>query len=241
MKKIFLSMSLMAAMFFVSCDQNSADDEVQGGTSAYQASLNSQAKLASNALTAEADCENPVSDSAVVTKALTGSSGDYCVWNTTTKTIGTVSVQFEGMYGSGIRPLTPGWYVGVVDAAATCSTWDSWNGSIDVKNDTTVTPSNVGTSPACTSVIIPQNVVSAQGTVGALNFGLGYYTYASQGFSITKKIVIWKDKSATSATAITDPATDATEAYLVEVTSIVPTFGTPPFYGTVSYTYTKVL
>ena len=236
MKKIVLTMSLMAAMFFVSCDQNSADDEVQGGTSAYQTSVNSQAKLAS---LLAADCENPVSDSAVVTKALTGSSGDYCVWNTTTKTIGAVSVQFEGMYGSGIRPTTAGWYVGVVDAAATCSTWDSWKGSIAVKND--ISLSYVGTSPACTSVIIPENVVSAHGNVGTLNFGLGYYTYASQAFSITKKIVIWKDKSATSATAITDPANDATEAYLIEVTSIVPTFGTPPFYGTVSYTYTKVL
>lgn len=37
-------MSLMAAMFFVSCDQNSADDEVQGGISAYQVTANSQAK-----------------------------------------------------------------------------------------------------------------------------------------------------------------------------------------------------
>jgi hypothetical protein len=241
MKKIVLTMSLMAAMFFVSCDQNSADDEVQGGTSAYQTSLNSQAKLASNALVA--DCENPVSDSAVVTKALVGSSGDYCVWNTTTKTIGSVSVQFEGMYGSGIRPLTSGWYVGVVETTATCSTWDSWKGSIAVKNDTGAT-SNVGTSPACTSVIIPENVVSADGLVGTLNFGLGYYTYASQAFSITKKIVIWKDtdSSLTWPTDYSDPtAATVSEAYLIEVTSIVPTFGTPPFYGTVSYTYTKVL
>ncbi|WP_163410173.1 hypothetical protein [Flavobacterium ajazii] len=239
MKKIFLTLSLMTAMFFVSCDQNSADDGVQGGTSANRSAVNSQANLASNALVA--DCENPVSDSAVVTKALTGSSGDYCVWNTTTKTIGSTTVQFEGMYASGIRPAEEGWYVGVVDTSYVCTSgWSTIAAAINVKNAT----GNVGTSPNCTSVIVPQNVVSAQGTIGSLNFGLGYYTYASQAFSITKKIVIWKDDFETDPTAYSDPTKtngDITEAYLIEVTSIVPTFGTPPFYGTVSYTYTKVL
>ncbi|MCI9843379.1 hypothetical protein [Flavobacterium pectinovorum] len=236
MKKIFLTLSLMTAMFFVSCDQNSADDEVQGSTLSAQATLNSQAKLASNALTEEL-CVS-VSDSAVVNKVTAGSSGNYCFWGQTTKSIGAVSVQFEGMYGSGIRPLTPGWYIGVVDPSYACEDgWDTIASEIAVKNDTI--SDYVGNAPTCTPVIVPQNVVGAIGSVGTYDFKLGYYTYASTAFNITKKIVIWKDPSATSATAITDPV-NATEAYLVEVTNIVPTFTSSPFYGTVSYTYTKI-
>lgn len=235
MKKIFLTLSLMTAMFFVSCDQNSADDEVQGSALSSQASLNSQAKLASTALTSEPNC-TPVSDNAVVTKALVGSSGDYCVWNDTIKTIGSTTVQFEGMYGSGIRPAEEGWYIGVVADTVTCGNWDFWKGSIVVKNAVV----NVGDFPDCTSVIIPENVVGVDGVVGTEDYGLGYYTYSGRSIVITKKIVIWKDNLETDPDAITNPS-NASEAYLIEVTSIVPTFGTPPFYGTVSYTYTKVL
>lgn len=228
MRKLVLSMSLMTAMFFVSCEQDSVNDEVYNDTSSYQSKSTS---------TTAVDCENSVSDNAVVYKDLTGSSGDYCVWNKVTKTIGTVSVQFEGMYGGSIRPLTSGWYIGVVDPAYDCTyEWDDIAEEVIVKN----VPANVGTDPSCGS-FIPENVVGAHGIVSPYDFGLGYYEYQQPGgLTITKKVVIWKDASATSATAVTNPLS-AVEAYLIEVTSIVPTFSAPPFYGTVSYTYTKVL
>jgi len=86
MRKLVLSMSLMTAMFFVSCEQDSVNDEVYNDTSSYQSK---------SASVTAVDC-TPVSDSAVVTR--TGSStGNYCDWASTPKTIGTVSVQWEGI------------------------------------------------------------------------------------------------------------------------------------------------
>ncbi|MFD2940247.1 hypothetical protein [Flavobacterium notoginsengisoli] len=226
----------MAAVFFTSCDNNSVD-EIQGSASSAK-SESVTSKTAKSAAILAADCSTVTTDNAVVYKNLTGSSGDYCAWIPTPKTIGTVSVDFEGMYGGGIRPKTTGWYIGVVDPSYTCSSgWSSIASAITVKNANATTK---GTSPSCGS-FIPENVVSANGVVSGLDFGIGYYGYAQPGgLTITKKVVIWKDPVATSATVATDP-TDADEAYLITVTSIVPTFGTPPFYGTVSYSYTKVL
>lgn|SRR5690606_20089880 len=226
MRKLVLSMSLMTAMFFVSCEQDSVNDEVYNDTSSYQSKSASATAV---------DC-TPVSDSAVVTR--TGpSTGNYCDWTPTPKTIGTVSVQWEGIYGSGFRPLTDDWYVGVVDPSYECG--DSWNAiasAIEVKNVST----NVGSDPSC-GTFIPQNVVGAIGTAYGSYFGTGYYEYDStfHTITITKKVVIWKIEDENWPTENTDP-NDADEAYLVEVTNIVPTHGAS-VYGTVSYTYTKVL
>lgn len=245
MKKIFLSMSLMAALFFVSCDQNSANDEVQGSTSAYQTSVNGQAKLSSAALTEEGVNCTPVSDNAVVNRTGT-TTGDYCGWAPTAKTIGLVGVRFEGIYGSALRPTDSGWYVGVVDPSYECEDgWSTIAAAINVKNNTSVTPSNVGSDPSCptfTPAAIPQNVVGAQGAAYGYNFSLGYYNYDSSTrvITITKKIVIWQDANLSAATAYSDPTTATVpNAYLVEITSIVPTHGASVF-GTVSYTYTKI-
>ena len=126
----------------------------------------------------------------------------------------------------------------MVDPAYECG--DSWSAiasAIEVKN----VPANVGSDPSC-GTFIPQNVVGAIGAAYGSDFGTGYYEYDStfHTITITQKVVIWKDVSATSATAVTDPVNDATEAYLIEITDIVPTHGAS-VYGTVSYTYTKVL
>jgi len=243
MKKIILSMSLMAALFFVSCDQNSANDEVQGSASAYQTSVNTQAKLTSKALTEEGVNCTPVSDNAVVNRALAASTGDYCAWTPASKTIGLVGVQFEGVYGSGVRPTTSGWYVGVVDPSYECNSTDSSNWStiaaaIDVKN----APGNVGADPLCTStIIIPENVVGANGSAFSSSFGLGYYDYLNRAIIITKKIVIWNDANLSAATAYSDPVTaTVNHAYLVEITSVVPTHTASAVFGTVNYTYTKI-
>ena len=234
-------MSLMATMFFVACEQSSINDEVQSSTLSQESKLlDNESKTVS---LLAADCNNPVSSSAVVNRVVGGSTGDYCDWTPTTKTIGSVNVQFEGIYGSGVRPTTSGWYVGVVDTSYECADgWSTIAAAIDVKNETS--PNNVGSDPSCGS-FIPQNVVGAIGSAYSLNFELGYYEYDSttHAITITKKIVIWYDDALSSATAISDPTKtngDITEAYLVEITAIVPTFGAS-VYGTVSYTYTQVL
>lgn len=242
MKKIISSMSLMAALFFVSCDQNSANDEVQGSASAYQTSVNTQAKLTSKALTEEGVNCTPVSDNAVVNRALAASTGDYCAWTPASKTIGLVGVQFEGVYGSGVRPTTSGWYVGVVDPDFDCATssWSAIAAAIDVKNAT----GNVGSDPLCpstTPAIIPENVVGANGSAFSSSFGLGYYDYLNRAIIITKKIVIWNDANLSAATAYSDPVTaTVNHAYLVEITSVVPTHTASAVFGTVNYTYTKI-
>ncbi|GGF03748.1 hypothetical protein [Flavobacterium limi] len=240
MKKIILSMSLMAAMFFISCENNSVNEEVQSSALSNESTVSNQSKTAK---LLAADC-TPVADNVVVNRITGGLTGNYCDWTPTAKTIGLVSVQFEGIYGSGIRPTTAGWYVGVVAPNATCTTngWSTIAAGIDVKNLNTGT---IGVDPSCGS-FIPQNVVGAVGPAYGLDFGtVGFYTYNSttRVITITKKVVIWRDDFHTAATAYSDPTKtngDITDAYLVEITSIVPTHGASVF-GTVSYTYTKVL
>lgn len=226
-------MSLMAAMFFVSCDNNSVNDEVQSSTSA------SQAKSSNNSKTGKLlalDCNNTVSDNAVVNRITGGLTGNYCDWTPTAKTIGSVSVQFEGIYGSGVRPTTSGWYVGVIAPSYVCTDgWSTIASAVSVKNASSIT---VGSDPSCGS-FIPQNVVGADGVAFGSDFGLGYYAYSNRVITVTKKIVIWKDASEIDPIESTNPTT-ATEAYLVEITSVVPTHGASVF-GKVNYTYTKVL
>lgn len=232
-------MSLVAALFFVSCDQNSEKSDevlVQGSTLTYQPSVINQSKTAKSASLLAADCNNSVSGSAVVNRITGGLTGNYCDWTPTAKTIGTANVQFEGIYGSGFRPTTPGWYVGVIDPTYECADgWSAIASATIVKNSSAL---NIGTDPSC-GTFIPQNAVGANGSAYSSSFGLGYYDYLNRVITITKKVVIWKDATATVATANTTPSA-ATEAYLVEITSVVPTHAASVF-GTVNYIYTKVL
>ncbi|MEL1254146.1 hypothetical protein AAEO57_10190 [Flavobacterium sp. DGU38] len=245
MKKLILSMTLMTAVFFVSCDQNSESNDdvlVKGSTLSYEPSVSGPSKLTGkSAGLLAADC-TPVSGNAVVNRVTGGLTGNYCAWTPTAKVIGTANVQFEGIYGSGFRPTSSGWYAGVVAPSYTCTSgWSAIASAITVKNSSAA---NIGTDPSC-GTFIPENTLGADGSAYGLNFGLGYYNYDSSTrvITITKKVVIWKDESLSAATAYSNPTkTDGsiTEAYLVEITSIVPTHGASVF-GTVSYTYTKVL
>lgn len=217
-------MTFMAALFFVSCEQDNINDEYS--------SPSAQAKSV-NVLAA--DC-TAVTGSAVVNRTGTN-TGDYCAWTPTTKTIGSIQVDFEGIYGSGIRVKTSGWFMGTVSATYTCAGgWD--DSAVTVKN---ASSANIGVDPACGS-FIPQNVVGAIGSAYGSNFGnVGYYTYNSttHAITITRKVVIWKDTTTSYPAGNSNPS-NATEAYLLQITSIVPTHGAT-VYGTINYSYTKIL
>ncbi len=222
-------MTFLAAVFFVSCTQDDGADVTYSNFT----DKNGKTTLA-------VDC-TPVAGSAVVNRVSGGATGNYCDWTPTTKTIGAgasaIQVDFEGIYGSGMRVKTNGWFMGVVDTSVNCT--DDWYDlTVSVKNATSTT---IGADPNCGS-FIPQNVVGAIGSAYGSNFGtVGYYTYnpTTHIISITKKVVIWKDAGTTFPTGASNPA-NAAEAYLVQVNSIVPTHGASVF-GTVSYSYTKIL
>jgi len=215
-------MTFMAALFFVSCEQDNVNDEYS--------SPSAQAKSA-----LAADC-TAVTGSAIVNRTGT-STGDYCAWTPTTKTIGSIQVDFEGIYGSGVRVKTAGWFMGTVSSTFTCAGgWD--DSAVTSKN---ASSANIGVDPSCGS-FIPQNVIGAIGSAYGSNFGnVGYYTYnaTTHAITITRKVVIWKDATATYPTGNSNPA-NATEAYLLQINSIVPTHGAS-VYGTINYSYTKIL
>lgn len=128
-------------------------------------------------------------------------------------------IRFEGIYSSFVRPVSTGWYVGVVDPEyGACNvSWASTYPNVLVKNS----PTYLGTDPS--SCASNYNVVGYNGSLSGYVFGLGYYSYSPPIANQT--IVIWKDEIATDPTQETSPA-DAVEAWVVNITSLGGSGGT---------------
>lgn len=222
MKKIIFSIVALAAISLTSCSSDDQTAEIQG-TSKEQTT----AKTAKNA--ALELCT--VTSTSVTVNRWQAPSSTYTNWTPVPAAIGGVNVQWEGIYGGSIRPVnnTDQWYVGTIDLDETCANWDSWKGSIAVKND----PSNVGVEP----VANPFNVLGYDGIISGSDYGLGYYSYVLSTHVMTpaKAIVIWKT-TGTDSESVTDPTT-ATEVYLVKVTGIAPGASS----SVISYNWTQVL
>ncbi|RAJ04144.1 hypothetical protein LX64_03022 [Chitinophaga skermanii] len=140
--------------------------------------------------------------------------GDYCAWTPKRDTLCTSSgpvLQFEGNNLSFIRPVTAGWYVGVVDSTL-ASTWCTIKANLEYKAN------NLGTDPP-TCLYSPTGNTNVVGMTGVYNdgtysydFDLGYYSYSSPVVTIDKWIVIWSGGGSTSTNAA-----PATRAYLIKV------------------------
>ncbi|KUJ61260.1 hypothetical protein AR687_13815 [Flavobacteriaceae bacterium CRH] len=227
MKKIILSFLALAAISITSC---STEDQ----TADSQELANAQEQQVTNktAKTALAEICSSTSTSVTVARWQAPSSVD-ANWTPVAATIGSVNVQWEGIYGASIRPVsnTDHWYVGTVELDAECDFWNDWKSTIDVKN------ANLGTAPADI-----YNVLGYNGTISGTSYGLGYYSYNPTSHIMTpeKAIVIWKAVDTVPASlnsqSITSPSA-ATEAYLVRVTAVTPGSSS----STISYTWTRVL
>ncbi|MFD1602197.1 hypothetical protein ACFSJW_18155 [Flavobacterium artemisiae] len=220
MKKIILSLVVLAAISLTSC---SNDEQITDSQSAAQ----EQQLTKKTAKSALALCD--ATSTSVTVNRWQAPSSTYTNWTPVSATIGSVSVQWEGIYGASLRPTTGNWYVGTVTLNQTCANYDSWSSSIVVKND----PANLGAAPTNKF-----NVLGYDGTISGSNYGLGYYSYDISTHIMTpsKAIVIWKsDETGLNSESVTDPAL-ATEAYLVKVTSVTPGSSS----SAISYTWTQV-
>lgn len=227
MKKIILSFLALAAISITSCSSDDQTENAQGAAQAQEQQVSS--KTAKAAL---AEICASTSTSVTVNRWQAPSSVD-ANWTPVSATIGSVNVQWEGIYGASIRPVnnTDHWYVGTVDLDKECDFWSEWKGSVVVKN------ANLGTAPTDKF-----NVLGYNGTISGTNYGLGYYSYVLSNHTMTpeKAIVIWKAvdtvPSSLNSESITSPSA-ATEAYLVTVTAVTPGSSS----STISYTWTRVL
>ncbi|WP_289659991.1 hypothetical protein [Flavobacterium panacagri] len=227
MKKIILSFLALAAISITSCSTDEQTENPQGVAKA-------QEQLVTNktAKTALAEICSETSTSVTVTRWQAPSSVDSN-WTPVAATIGSVNVQWEGIYGASIRPVsnTDHWYVGTVDLEEECDLWNDWKNAIIVKN------ANLGSAPSNKF-----NVLGYNGTISGTNYGLGYYAYQLSNHTMTpeKAIVIWKAvdtvPSSLNEESITSPSA-ATEAYLVKVTAVTPGSSS----STINYTWTRVL
>lgn len=175
----------------------------------------------------------------------TGTSrSDYGQWSATDKTLtwaggSNPEITFEGQYGSFVRAKSSNWYIGTIDLADTCKTWDEIAPTIEVKNNA----ANLGTAPS-TGVFTKYNVVGATGTVSGSFFNAGYYGYVIGVPTVQKAVVIWKDTSPGSGAASYDSdvaSLSAPEAYVVRIYSFVPGGSGVNLTGTASYGYKRIL
>lgn len=220
MKKIILSLVVLAAISFTSC---SNDEQITDSQSAAQ-----EQQLAKNTgKSALALCD--ATSTSVTVNRWQAPSSTYTNWTPVSTTIGSVGVQWEGIYGASLRPTTAKWYVGTVELNQTCANYDTWSSNILVKNAT----ANLGTAPTNKF-----NVLGYDGSISGSNYGLGYYSYDISTHIMTpsKAIVIWKiDDTGIDEETETNPAL-ATEAYLVKVTAVTPGSSS----SVISYTWTQV-
>ena len=222
MKKIILSLVVLAAISLTSC---SNDEQITDSQSAAQ----EQQLTKKTAKSALALCD-ATSTSVTVNRWQAPSSVD-ANWTPVGASIGGVNVQWEGIYGASIRPVsnTGNWYVGTITLSQTCANYDSWSSNIAVKNAS----ANLGTSPSN-----KYNVLGYDGSISGSNYGLGYYSYniTTHVMTPSKAIVIWKiDDSGLTSQSETDPSL-ASEAYLVKVTSVTPGSAS----SVISYNWTQV-
>ncbi|KAF2508093.1 hypothetical protein [Flavobacterium foetidum] len=221
MKKVILSIIALAAISLTSCSSEDQTAELQG--TAGQQSTSKTAKKSALEL-----CE--VTETSVTVNRWQAPSSTYTNWTPVAATIGSVNVEWEGIYGASIRPVgnTDNWYVGTVELEKVCDDWDVWKSTIDVKN------ANLGTAPTD-----KYNVLGYNGTISGSNYGLGYYSYNPISHIMTpeKAIVIWKSTgTGLNSQSITVPSA-ASEVYLVKVTAVTPGASS----STISYNWTKVL
>ncbi|MBW1655670.1 hypothetical protein [Flavobacterium quisquiliarum] len=227
MKKIILSFLALAAISITSCSTDEQTATPQGATQAQEQQVTNK-----TAKTALAEICSETSTSVTVNRWQAPSSVDSN-WTPVAATIGSVNVQWEGIYGASIRPVsnTDHWYVGTVDLDSECDFWNEWKSTIVVKN------ANLGTAPTD-----KYNILGYDGTISGTNYGLGYYSYNITTHIMTpaRAIVIWKAvdtvPSSLNSQSITNPSA-ATEAYLVKVTAVTPGSSS----STINYTWTKVL
>lgn len=222
MKKIILSFLVLAALTITSC---SNDEQAVDSQSAAK-----EQQLTNKTAKSAALCD--VTSTSVTVNRWQAPSSTYTNWTPVSAVIGGVNVQWEGIYGASIRPVsnTGNWYVGTVTLTQTCADWLDWSANIEVKNAL----ANLGTAPAD-----KYNVLGYDGSISGTNYGLGYYSYNITTHIMTpsKAIVIWKiDDTSLNSQSITDPSL-ATEAYLVKVTAVTP--GTSS--SVISYNWTQVL
>lgn len=225
MKKIILSFVVLATISLTSC---SNDEQIADSQSAAQEQqlTNKSAKTAKSAL---ALCD--VTTTSVTVNRWQAPSSTYTNWTPVSATIGSVNVQWEGIYGASLRPVsnTGNWYVGTVNLSQTCANWDSWSSIIAVKNAS----ANLGAAPTDKF-----NVLGYDGSISGSNYGLGYYSYdiSTHVMTPSKAIVIWKiDDTGINSQTETDPSL-ASEAYLVKVTSVTPGSSS----SVISYNWTQV-
>ena len=124
MKKIILSIVVLAAISLTSC---SNDEQIVDSQSAAAKEQQLTNKTAKSAL---ALCD--ATSTSVTVNRWQAPSSTYTNWTPVSATIGSVSVQWEGIYGASLRPTTGNWYVGTVTLNQTCANYDSWSSSIVV-------------------------------------------------------------------------------------------------------------
>lgn len=223
MKKLILSIVALAAISITSCSSDDQTVDTKAQAKEQEVSNNGTKKALVDLCS--------VSTASVTVNRWQAPSSVDANWTPVAATIGGVNVQWEGIYGASIRPVSNAgkWYVGTVDLSETCDEWSTWKTAVDVKN----VIANLGTAPSN-----KYNVLGYNGTISGTNYGLGYYSYNITTHVMTpaKAIVIWKTNSGTDETSVTNP-TSATEAYLVKVTSVSPGASS----STINYNWTKVL
>ena len=147
----------------------------------------------------------------------------------------TPELSFEGQFNSFIRPLTPGWFVGTIPLSQVDLPWSSM--TFTAKDGNEGPEPDVMCSPTFTAT--PDNVVGADGSIGADNFGLGYYSYNEITRQATpiSAVVVWE--------GIADDPAGATTGYVIRVTDLdpvrLPGFPPPGFRSKVEFTYRKAL
>ncbi len=142
----------------------------------------------------------------------------------------TPELSFEGQFNSFIRPLTSGWFVGTIPLSQVNLPWGSMTFTTKDGNEGPEPNENCGGFVATTD-----NVVGANGTIGADDFGLGYYSYDDSLRKATpiSAVVVWQGTA-------DDPA-GATNGYVIRVTNLDPLPPPPGFRSKVEFTYRKAL
>jgi hypothetical protein len=176
----------------------------------------------------------PFKDTFVISSGTSFSS--YTAWTpVSTSFPAGLSITWEGFSNSFLRPANnSGWYIGTngdIDNED-CVTWNDIKASIAVKNN------NLGSSPSPT-----YNVVGINGSFGGASFGLGYYSYVQGNPTIDSVVVVWKDPTLTSSSAISTPNGIAAtpNAFLIKIKRFgvgAPVGGVYP--DTVFYSYRKI-
>jgi hypothetical protein len=222
MKKIILSLVVLAAISLTSCSNDEQISDSQSAAAKEQ-QLNNTKK------SALALCD--VTSTSVTVNRWQAPSSVDANWTPVSAAIGGVNVKWEGIYGASIRPSgnTGKWFVGTINLSQTCANYDTWSTGIAVKNAS----ANLGTAPTD-----KYNVLGYNGSISGSNYGLGYYSYdiTTHVMTPSKAIVIWKiDDSSLTSQSETDPSL-ASEAYLVKVTSVTPGSSS----SVISYNWTQV-